>query len=227
MALAFTNVEVVTSPADASSYNSPLNSSPADDSWLVFDLISRVASGDPNIPTLSGGSLTYTQEATTAAGTTNRRLTRFVAQIVGASPGAYTLTADFAAQTQTLCFWHITNITGGDTSDIFVDGNSLTNSGTGTSGSVTLSAFASTDNRPLFAIVKGQATEAFTEGGVELADPAGTEGYRLSTSYYATAETVPSASWVTSAVWAAIAGEVKAAAAAGRHHLNLPLIGVG
>jgi len=216
MALAFTNLAAAVDSTDATSYNVSV-SAPAANSWLIIDVFSQVVSGTANTPGLSGGSLSYVQEAQ-ASDTAVRKLTRFVAQISGAGPGAYTLAVDFSGQTQLRCFVHVTGVTGGHASDICVNANSLTATGSDNTSERTLNAFASADNRPLMATAKMQAAEAMTPGAgyTELADPAGTESTRLQTIYHAsTADLTPNASWTTGATWLAIASEVQVAAGGG------------
>ena len=215
MGLVFSNLAATTDGTDAASYNVSV-AAPAADSWLVIDVVTQVASGTANTPSFSGGTLTYTPEAEIAESV--RKLTRCVAQVAGAGPGAYTLVVDFAAQTQIRCFVHVTNVTGGDSSDICVDGNSLTyNNGgaAGTSALVTPNNFVSGNNRPLMVTYKTQGPEQIVpkDGYTELADPTGVESMRLETCYYASgADPLPSTSWTTSAGLGAIASEIKAAA---------------
>jgi hypothetical protein len=213
MGLVFANKAATVDVTDLASYNVSV-AAPADDSWLIVDVMNQIASGTANTPSLSGGSLSYVQEAQVSDNTV-RKLTRLVAQVVGTSPGAYTLVADFAAQTQVRCYVHVTNVLGGDASDICVDANSLTAFGSGTTASVTLNNFVSANNRPLMVAFKGQASETFVpkEGYTELADPAPAEAGRVQTSYYASgADPLPSSTWTTTTSWAAIASEIKASA---------------
>ena len=218
MALGASNRANFQSAADATSYNVSV-SAPNSDCWLVIDVFSRHATVNPNLPTLSGGGLTYTPEANVLSATV-RRLSRTVAKIT-TSPGAYTLVADFAGQTQTQCMVHVTEITGGDTSDILVNGNSLTNTGTGvTSGSVTLGAFADAGDRPLLAIaVTGGVT--ITPEATELAEATAGENITLETSWdAAVADLTPSASWGVSDDFLAIASELRIVSGGGSTTLD-------
>lgn len=213
MALACTNRAATSSGTDATSYAVSV-SAPADNTWLIADVGNRDDAGEDKVPTLSGGGLTWTQEA--AVWTEPENLTRFVAQ-VGSSPGAFTLTVDFGVgNTQSRCHVHVNEISGGDVSDIFVNGNSLTASGYGATGSVALGAFGSADNRPLLTAFKRQGDDVVPEGGhTQLADTT-VETERFYTGWHnASADTTPSATWTTSTNWLVIAGELKMAVVGG------------
>ena len=105
----------------------------------------------PDTPTLSGNGLTYVQTATVTfdtIATPLKRRTRF--RSMGAAPTAGAITIDFAGATQTGCIWSVKEFDSVDTTGTFGSGahvQSATNSAnTGTSLTVTLAAFGSTDN---------------------------------------------------------------------------------
>ena len=210
MALAITNRVANGQDADATSFNFSV-AAPSSNCWLIVDVVARRGAG-PITPTVSGGSLTYNQEAVVTS-STNDRLTRFTAW-VGTSPGAYTLTVDFAGNTMIYCHCHVNEITGGDTSDIFVNSNSLTATGASTTASVTLNAFGSTDNRPLLAVQINGNKDVVPEGGhTQIAESVNDATFvRLYTGWHDTsADTTPSATWTGSETYTAIASEIKVA----------------
>jgi hypothetical protein len=218
-AVAFTNLGASANPdisnnVDAASYANTSWTPPTSGLIVVF-VYSRNAAG-PNTPTMSGNSLTWTA-ITNVLWNVIHRLTLFGANASGSTTGATTV--DFAAQTQLGCdasFFQATNVdlTGG-VSAAFVQ--SPTNSGAAaTSGSVTLSAAGSSDNRPIACFVH-PIQEATTErtNWTEMDDLSGTGPVRGVASQVRSDvfETTASATWTTSAVWGAIAAEIKAVVA--------------
>jgi len=184
--------------------------------WLVIDYASQ-ATATPNTPTVSGGGLTWVSAEVVQA-QSNRKIGRAYAW-TGATPGAQTISIDYGGQTQTWCAIYPNHIDGADLTDPFVDGNSLgTSAGTGTSGSVTLNAFADSSNRPLaffWKRVPGEALVAeggYTELGTQVQNSG--DNREMSMWHDSTAETTPSASWTTDIQWAVIASEIKVAGTA-------------
>jgi hypothetical protein len=167
---------------------------------------------------MSGNGLTWTQIGSTLADGDNGGLSMFAADASGSSAGATTV--DFGADTQVHCtvsFFHATGVDlSGGVAAAFVQ--SPTNTGTGTSGSVTLAAAGAADNRPI-SFFWHLAAESSTErtNWTELDDMTGTGRNRgIITQYRDDAfETTASASWTTSAKWAGIAAELKASVAGG------------
>lgn len=113
MALAVTNSASLADATDLASYNFAV-AAPAGTSWLIVDVFNRfLTPPEVNVPTLSGGGLTYQLELTqNGPQPINRRLSRYTAQIAGASPGAFTLTVDFAGQVQTSSCVEVNEVTG-------------------------------------------------------------------------------------------------------------------
>jgi hypothetical protein len=209
VALAFRSLATSGDPTDAASYNVSV-ASPASDSWLFVDVATEVASGTPNIPGLSGGGLTYNQEAT-ATESTIRRHTRFIAR-VNTSPGALTLTIDLSAQTQVRCATSVTEVTGGHSGAI----TQQTLTGTvanATSITVTLAAFGAPDNRVLMSAAKWQGSQVYTQGigYTELADFIVTgETMRMETINGNTDRDIaPNCSWTSNIGAIAIASELR------------------
>jgi hypothetical protein len=108
---------------------------------------------DPNIPTVTGNSLTWVSINSVVYDTTGasrRRVTLFRA--LGASPSSGTISVDFGGQNQTHVSWVLDECTGMDTSGTDGSGaivQSATNkdeTGTNTTFTVTLSAFSDSNN---------------------------------------------------------------------------------
>lgn len=217
MAIAFANLGASANPdinnnADQTSY---ANSSwtPPTDGIIVCDVFGA-RTGGPDTPTMSGNGLTWVQIGSPVTFGTSRRITRFAAIASGATTGATTI--DFGGQTQTHCsasFYHVTGVdVSGGIAAAFVQ--TVTNSGSATSGTVTLAAASHADNRPIacFAHVINEVTTPQTNW-TELDDLAGGSPVRgMDTQYRDDAfDTAAGASWATSAAWGGIASEIKAA----------------
>lgn len=217
MAIAFANLGASANPdinsgTDATSY---ANSSwtPPTDGLIVVDVIAKRAAA-LDTPTVSGNSLTWIQIGSTLnCGGNNHGLSRFAADASGSSAGATTIS--FGANTQLHCsasFYHVTGVDlAGGVAAAFVQ--TVTATGTGTTGTVPLAAAASSDNRPIVGFFHAQ-NEAKTPrtNWTELDDLAGTSGIRnLETQYRSDAfETTATATWATSDIWGGIASELKA-----------------
>jgi len=207
---------------DVTSYSNASWTPPTDGLIIAFVLSAR--SGGPDTPTMSGNSLTWVQIGTTLAIGSGRGLSLFAANASGATTGATTVS--FGANTQLGCIVSFFQATGVDLSGgvaaAFVQ--SPSNSGTATSGSVTLSAAASSANRPIAAfghLVNEVSTER--ANWTEVDDMHGVGFPRgLITQWRSDAfETTASASWTTSADWGGIAAELKAEAAAAASPMTL------
>ena len=220
MAIGFANLGVSANPdinssTDASSY---VNTSwtPPTAGLIICFVVSRTGACG-NVPTVSGNSLTWVQIATICVGATAaRRITLFGADAAGATTGATTI--DFAAETQQSCtasFFQATAIDlSGGVAAAFVQ--TATNSGTATSGSVTLAAAGHADNRPI-AMFTHRANQATVPDAAwtEVDDLAGSAPIRGSeTQWDADGFQNASASWVTSSDWVGMAAELKATVAA-------------
>lgn len=126
---------------------------------------SSVSGSDPNIPTVTGNSITWTQvitKASTVAQTQHRRITLF--RGAAASPATGTITFDFAGQTQSSCSWKIVQYDGADqTGAEIVQSNSA--EGTNVSNlAVPLNAFADPTNNVAFGFFMHQVEEDSTPG---------------------------------------------------------------
>lgn len=197
--------------------------SPTATRWLVVDVNSDATSA-PNVPTLSGGGFSYTQEATvlgTTGGGTTRRASRFYTA-TGGAPGTFAVTFDFAGQTQEMCSWIIYQVDGADVSDPFV--HSITATGSSATPTVTLNSFGSADNRPLSFAQAGAAFSA-----VEGTQIGSTAAAPVSRSWWdsAVADTQPSATLSVAAEWKMLASELKAAGGGAPTVVRRSLLGVG
>jgi len=113
----------------------------------------------PNVPTVTGASVTWTQVATVAI---NGFVRLTVFRTYNTSPGTGALTIDFGGQNQDRCDWILddfqnTKVTGGNGADAIVQ--SATNSGASASSlAATLSAFANSANATYGGLVAQNAT---------------------------------------------------------------------
>jgi hypothetical protein len=184
---------------------------PTANRWLVVDVWARDDAGSVAAPTITGLSLTWINEHTKISADGTRVLRRAYAW-TGAAPGSGALTFNFGAATMDGCAWHVYMLGEDvDASDPFMQSASA-ESASGTSPSVTLSAFASPNNRPLVAC-SHDANEASAPefGYTELADVNGTSpSVGLAVAYNdGFTDTSPSYSFATSTTALVIASEVK------------------
>ena len=207
MAITVTNRKGSTSGTDASSYDWTL-SGLTTGTWLVVDFNSEQASGFPTHNTPSGGGLTYAQKHTVTNQFT-RRLTRFIAW--NPDQTAFTLTTS-TTTTQLSAMCHVNEIAGADTTDPFVESYSASAT-SGTTATVTMSAYADSGNRYLFTIcLSTWGGSGITPEGTELNDNyiSSGGGGRIESQWHAsTQDTTPSGSWLTSEAWRCIASEIK------------------
>lgn len=223
MAITFTNLGSSAAPdfrngGNATSYTTASWTPPSSGLIILF-VFSAVSATTAVEPTVSGNSLTWTKIISVVAEPSGnaQRITLFGANAAGSSAGVTTI--DFGTETQLSCTASFIQATGVDLSGgvaaAFVQ--TPTNSGAGaTSGSVTLSAAGSSNNRPVAAFMHA-ANEASTPrtNWTEADDFNGsgpTEG--LETQYRSDAfETTASATWTSSANWNGLAAEIKAGGA--------------
>lgn len=191
--------------------------SPAAGALITLFVLSRLAAGAPNTPTVTGCSLTWVQINTTLNSGGNRRVTMFRA--MGPAPSSGTLSIDHAGQTQTECDWVIDQHTGVDGggangAGAIVQSGVGTDGGTpGTTGTVSLSAFSSPYNMAYGGIVVQTSAvtispgSGFTELAENITSEAGTD---LESEYQLNQ---PSITWTWGAAntWLAIGIEIKAA----------------
>jgi hypothetical protein len=172
----------------------------------------QVATGTPNVPTLSGNGLNWVQVATVVVGQT--RLSLFRAMGLGPTPGAVSI--DFAGQTQITASWSISQFAGvteGGTDGSAAVVQAVTNSGTGTTLAVTLAAFASTGNATVggFRHALAEAATAGTGFAILGQSTGATPVVSLASEFRATNDTGVDATWSTSAANLGIAAELAVA----------------
>ncbi len=178
-------------------------------SGLIFVYVYEfLDSGSPGLPSMSGNSITWTRIAS-VQDATGGRISLFGANASGSSAGATTIThaqwthycdAVFAAATGV-------DLTGG-VAAAFVQAPTAT--GTGTTGTITLAAPGSANNRPISGWRNlGSTTMAPRANWTEL-DELTDQGDE--TQYRGDAfETTATVTWSGSAAWGGIAAELKAA----------------
>ena len=138
------------SSADATSYPTA-SVTPSANQLILLAVLNTKAASPPTTPTASGNGLTWVEVATVTFDTIAsplKRLTLFRA--LGASPTGEAITIDFGGVTQTGCIWSVSEVdsvdTGGTNGSAAVVQSATNNANTGTSLTVTLAAFGSTDN---------------------------------------------------------------------------------
>ena len=204
------NLITLGSNVDATSYNTAALQAPRDTLILMW-VASTVGSGTPNVPTVTGGGLTWVEVVNRLEGT--RRLTLFRA--LGSSPTSGALTIDFAGQTQTQAMWsivafHHASRAGTNGSDAIVQ-TAVNSSSGATSGTMTLSALADAAN----ATAGGHyhaANEATTEGSgfTQIGNRnQGSPAVALNTEFDENGDVTVDASWATNVAWLGIAVEIK------------------
>lgn len=215
--LAFANLGASAAPdvnndADATSYASASWTPPATGLLVVFVHARGLDANGSDPVTVTGNNVTWTQIGATVACAANSMAALLAADASASTTGATTF--NFGAETETnltVSFFHVTgaDVSGG-VAAAFVQ--RPTNSGTGTSGSVTLSSAAATTNRPI-AFFWHDTNEAKTPRAnwTELDDLTGAARNRnIETQYRGDAfETTASATWITSTIWCGIAAEIK------------------
>lgn len=209
MALGFSLLATDRDTANTTSYADTETTTPAANSALLC-FIYNTASPGGAVSSVTAYGATWAELATVSS--SNGRLSVWWAY-AGGSPSSSTATVAFAAN-QTGCAFDIIEITGADTSDFTVQ--QPTNSGTGTSGSVTLSAFGDATNNGCVAGFGILANEAMTEDATATWTERSDAGYNSPTTRLAVAtrtgeDTTASYSWTSSVAWAGIAVEIKAA----------------
>lgn len=216
MAISMTSLTSGGSASSANSY-ATASISPSASKIILLGVANPRGAGSPNIPTVTGASMTWTQVATYLDSSASlRRITLF--RSVNASPGSGALTIDFAGQSQDACMWSVTEVTGADTggtngSNAIVQTATGEANGTVTGVTATLGAFSNASNAT-FGIVRHNSNGlAITEGSgfTELSEVAITNN-RYQTQYKATNDTTVDWSWSSTSLNAtAIAAEIKIA----------------
>lgn len=111
MTVAFTRKVSFSDNVDRTSYPTSSWTPTADEAHLAC-VVSRIASGNPNIPTLSGNGLTWVRIDTRQHTLTSPDRTTSFYAIGVASPSAGALTADFGGQTQDTCIILVDELVG-------------------------------------------------------------------------------------------------------------------
>lgn len=200
---------------DATSY-ATASVTPSPKKLVLIAVYNRISAGTANTPTITGNGLTWVSVGglNGSGANTIRRLSLFRA--MGNSPSAGAITIDFAGQTQLHCVWSVIEWDfvdqGGTNGSAAIVQAATTDGGAGgTSGSVTLSAFAAADNATYGAFFHA-ANEASTAGSgfTKIHDVQQAENnVDLMTEYLLANDTSADASWTTSTTYLAIAAEIK------------------
>lgn len=230
---------VTANDSDGNSTSATASYTPTANRLVLAAVASRTGiTADPNVPTLTGNSLTWVQVATVVYDNTSssrRRITVF--RSMGASPTASTLAFDFGGQNQTNVVMLVDEFSGIDTSGTNGSGaivQAVTNfdNATGTPVStltVTLAAFGSVNNATYGAFGNGVATDTATAGSgfAKISeDNSGTTTIRETSEFRADNDTSVDMSWSATSELGGIAIEIKAAAVAVTVK-HLALLGVG
>jgi hypothetical protein len=198
----FTTLTTGSSATDANSYNTASVTPTANQSVLVA-VQHRQAAGTPEIPTVSGCNLTWTQIGTfwpsSAAGT--RRISFYLG--IGPSPTTGALTIGFNGVTQTQAMWTVQQLAG---VAAVVGSVAGAQSISATTLTCTLAAFGNAANIGVgcFCHLNSAVETTPGSGFTEVADIAqadGTTGFQVE---WATNDTTVDASWPGSYIcWAA------------------------
>lgn len=230
---------VTATDSDGNSTSATGSYTPTANRLVLAAVASRTGiTADPNIPTLTGNSLTWVQVATVVYDNTSssrRRITVFRA--LGASPSTGTLAFDFGGQNQTNVVMLVDEFSGIDTSGTNGSGaivQSATNfdNATGTPVStltVTLGAFGSANNATYGAFGNGVATDTATAGSgfsKISEDNSGGTTIRETSEFKNSNDTSVDMSWSNVSELGGIAIEIKAAAVVSTVKL-LALMGCG
>ena len=190
---------------------------PANNRLYLCAVVNRLASGAGagNTPTVSGNGMTWVQigaPITVVAGGPTYKITFFRAMVASGATAGVT-TADFAGQTQTRAVISVDEYdgaqVGGTNGDTAVPQNN-SNTGTGTTGSVSLAAFAAAANGAHACFVHATAEVSTQESGwTELLDDSGS-GTGTEVEGRNSNDTTPTANWASSVIWAGFAVEIAA-----------------
>lgn len=211
MAIAVTLLATNRSTANTTSYADAESTQPAANSKLLWFIASTGTSpAAPNSTSAYG--LTWSQLATQTL-TTAGRITCFEAD-AGASPTSTAATCGFAAS-MTGCQFDICEIVGATTGDFTVQ--QPTNTGSSqTTATVTFAALADGTNNAEIMCTFVNVNEAMTPdasgGWTELSDAGvNSPAVRMQTQWRTGSDLTATATWTTSATWAAIGVEVQVA----------------
>lgn len=153
MAIAVSNLTSGVSNTGASSY-ATASVSPSSNNLILLTVASRTGiTENPNTPTATGNGITWVTVNSVVYDTTtsSRRRVTILRGLV-ASPSAGAITIDFGGQSQTNCLWAVDTVSGIDTTGsngsgaVVQSATNLDESGSGTSLTITLSAFGASGN---------------------------------------------------------------------------------
>lgn len=206
----------VYSTSGASSYATTGTYTPAANSLIVVFQVNSLASSPLEPTSVSGHGVSFSKLTLSARTiSTTHSISVWVAS-AGASPSSAAVTANFNSVNQTGCALIEFEVTGwSGASALAAVIQNPTNNGTGTSGSVTLSAATDADNRPLsfFVHLANEATTPRTNwtetAGADgnFNNPAtGAEGQFRNDTF----ETTASATWTGNVAWRGVALEINA-----------------
>jgi hypothetical protein len=214
--VAATNLITAASDTDATSYTTA-SITPVSGRLVLAWVSNEVTAGTPDIPALAGNGLNYVQVATVAVGQT--RQTLFRALGLGSAPG--TVLIDFGGATQIGASWSFVSFSGvnpGGTDGSAAVVQAVTNSGTGTSLTVTLAAFAAVGNATAAGFRHALAENATAGTGFAIVGQANgaAPARNHATEFRATNDTSVDATWTTSAANLGIAVELSAGTTSAR-----------
>ncbi|MBI2011079.1 MAG: IPT/TIG domain-containing protein [Candidatus Colwellbacteria bacterium] len=176
-------------------------------------LVSLVTRGGTVNPTVSGNGLTWDTVKIEGEGL---NMALWVFRSMGASPSTGSITFNFGAETQSAAAWSVDEFSNMDTGGTNGSGaivQSVGNTVTGTSITVTLAAFSDVNNATFGAVVHNR-NEAHTQGDgfTKVSDVSGASpDQALMAEFKGTNDTSVDASWVTSGSARGIGIEIKAA----------------
>ena len=158
-----TTLTTSSSGAGGSSFNTA-SISPTANSLVLVATRSNVGT-TPNIPTITGASMTWVEITNTLFSSDNGQISLF--RSLSSSPGSGALTIDFAGQSQDQIHWQISEFANVDRSGTNGSG-AIVQSTTTTASSVTtitatLSAFSSVNNAT-YGCIGANNTKVFTAG---------------------------------------------------------------
>ncbi len=216
MGLAVTYRQSIYSTSAASSYATTGTYTPAANSLLVAFEVNSLASTPLEPTTFTGHGVTWTKLTLgSRLLSTTHSISVWVAS-AGASPSSAAATAGFNGVSQTgaaVVEFEVTGWGGASPSAAIIQ--NPTNTGTGTAGTVTLSAAGESRNRPLSFFVhlanevtnpRANWTETAGADGNFNTPATGAEGQFRSDAF----ETTATATWTTSSAWIGAALEIKA-----------------
>lgn len=149
---------------------------------ITFSITGAIGTADPiTTPTITCHGLTWVSVGTAESGGAAPRKLFLFRSMSGSASGSATCSYDFSGQTQlrssyTVQEWSGVNTSGTNGSGAVVSSNIQTDVSTANPATVTMNAYANTNNRPFYTMRVGDATAHSPEAGwTELSDPAGAE----------------------------------------------------